>query len=114
MFAVITHALTGQDVTDATSGFQAMNRDVMRFFAEENYPSDYPDADTLIMLHFAGFQVQETPVVMHDRIAGTSMHGNSLKNVYYIIKMLLSIFMVYLRYHTRAGALRGNRYGAAL
>ena len=106
MFAAITHVLTGQEITDATSGFQAMNRDVMRFFAEENYPSDYPDADTLIMLHFAGFRVQEVPVVMHDRIAGESMHGNSLKSVYYIAKMLLSIFMVYLRYHTQAGALR--------
>ena len=106
MFAAITHVLTGQEITDATSGFQAMNRDVMRFFGEENYPSDYPDADTLIMLHFAGFRVQEVPVVMHDRIAGESMHGNSLKSVYYIAKMLLSIFMVYLRYHTQAGALR--------
>jgi len=106
LFAWITSALTGQKVTDATSGFQAMNRDVMTFFSEENYPSDFPDADTLIMLHFAGFSVKEVPVVMHERIAGESMHGSSLKNAYYIAKMLLSIFMVYLRYHTQAGALR--------
>ena len=106
LFAWITSALTGQKVTDATSGFQAMNRDVMVFFAEENYPSDFPDADTLIMLHFAGFTVKEAPVVMHERIAGESMHGNVFKNLYYMAKMLLSIFMVYLRYHTQAGALR--------
>ncbi len=111
MFAAITHVLTGQEITDATSGFQAMNRDVMRFFAEENYPSDYPDADTLIMLHFAGFRVQEIPVVMHERIAGESMHGNSLRSIYYIAKMLLSIFMVYLRYHTQAGVLRPRLSG---
>ncbi|HEY80578.1 MAG TPA: glycosyltransferase family 2 protein [Anaerolineae bacterium] len=108
LFAWITSALTGQKVTDATSGFQAMNRDVMSFFSEENYPSDFPDADTLIMLHFAGFSVKEVPVVMHERIAGESMHGNAMKNLYYIAKMLLSIFMVYLRYHTQAGALRPN------
>ncbi len=106
MFAVITHFFTGIEVTDATSGFQGMNRDVMRFFAEENYPSDYPDADTLIMLYFAGFRVDEAPVIMHERITGESMHSSSLKNIYYIIKMLLSITMVYLRYRTRAGALR--------
>jgi glycosyltransferase involved in cell wall biosynthesis len=106
LFAGITHFFTGQNITDATSGFQAMNREVMCFFAEKNYPSDYPDADTLIMLHFAGFQVQEVAVTMHDRIAGVSMHGSSLKSLYYIAKMLLSIFMVYLRYHTRAGTLR--------
>ncbi len=108
LFAWITSALTGRKVTDATSGFQAMNRDVMTFFAEENYPSDFPDADTLIMLHFAGFSVKEVPVVMHERIAGESMHGHVLNNIYYMLKMLLSIFMVYLRYHTQAGALRPN------
>ena len=106
MFAIITRFFTGVEVTDATSGFQAMNKDVMRFFAEENYPSDYPDADTLIMLYLAGFRVHEVPVLMHERIAGESMHGSSLKNGYYIVKMLLSIIMVYLRYRTRAGALR--------
>ncbi len=105
-FAFITSTLMGQEITDATSGFQAMNRDVMLFFAEENYPSDFPDADTLIMLHFAGFRVQEVPVVMHERLAGESMHGHVLKNMYYILKMFLSIFMVYLRYRTQAGALR--------
>ncbi len=111
IFAAITSAMTGQKVTDATSGFQAMNRDVMVFFAEENYPSDYPDADTLIMLHFAGFSVKEVPVVMHERIAGESMHGSSLKSLYYIAKMLLSIFMVTLRYYTQAGALRPKTTG---
>ncbi len=111
LFAWITSTLTGQTITDATSGFQAMNRDVMAFFAEENYPSDFPDADTLIMLHFAGFSVKEVPVVMHERLAGESMHGSALKNLYYITKMLLSIFMVYLRYHTRAGTLRPQTAG---
>ena len=106
LFAIITRLFTGQEITDATSGFQAMNREVMQFFSEENYPSDYPDADTLIMLYFAGFRVQEVPVIMHERIAGESMHGNSIKSLYYIAKMLLSIFMVYLRYRTKAGALR--------
>ena len=104
-FAAIASSLTGRRVTDATSGFQAMTGEVMAFFAEENYPSDYPDADTLIMLHYAGFRVQEVPVTMHDRISGKSMH-NSIKSLYYIVKMLLSITIVFFRYRTRAGAAR--------
>ncbi|NOX62636.1 MAG: glycosyltransferase family 2 protein [Chloroflexi bacterium] len=104
-FAWIVRLITGRPVTDATSGFQAMTGEVMAFFAEENYPSDYPDADTLIMLHFAGFRVQETPVTMHERISGRSMHS-SLKSVYYIAKMTLSIAIVYFRYRTHAGAHR--------
>ena len=83
-----------------------MTGEVMAFFAEENYPSDYPDADTLVMLHYAGFRVQEAPVTMHSRISGSSMHGNSLKALYYIVKMTLSIAIVYFRYRTRAGIRR--------
>ncbi len=106
LFAKISSWLTGNTVTDTTSGFQAMTGEVMAFFAEENYPSDYPDADTLIMLHYAGFRVQEVPVTMHDRLSGTSMHGSSFKAIYYIVKMSLSITIVFFRHYTRAGSAR--------
>ena len=58
-----------------------MTGEVMAFFAEENYPSDYPDADTLVLLHYAGFRVQEVPVTMHDRISGHCYARNSLSAV---------------------------------
>ena len=108
MFAGIANYLTGRQVTDATSGFQAMTGEVMTFLSVEEYPSDYPDADTLIMLHYAGFRVQEIPVTMHERISGVSMHGSILKNLYYIPKMLLSIAIVYFRYRTFTGAQRNS------
>ena len=108
VFASIAAHLTKHPVTDATSGFQAMTGEVMAFLAEEDYPSDYPDADTLLMLHYAGFRVQEAPVTMHERISGTSMHGSFMKNLYYIAKMLLSMTIVYFRYRTHAGATRSQ------
>jgi hypothetical protein len=108
MFAGIAGHLTKRPVTDATSGFQAMTGEVMAFLAEEDYPSDYPDADTLLMLHYAGFRVQEVPVTMHERISGRSIHGNVLKNFYYIAKMLLSMTIVYFRYRTHAGTRRSQ------
>ena len=106
LFAGIASYLTKSKVTDATSGFQAMTGEVMQFLAVEDYPSDYPDADTLIMLHYAGFQVEEIPVTMHDRISGEAMHGNILKSFYYIFKMLLSMTIVYFRHRTYAAARR--------
>ncbi len=106
LFAGIAASIIRQPVTDATSGFQAMNREVMAFFAEENYPSDYPDADTLIMLHYAGFRIAEVPVIMHPRLSGESMHGSSWKALYYIAKMLLSIAIIVFRYRTSVGAKR--------
>ncbi|MCD6520070.1 MAG: glycosyltransferase family 2 protein [Anaerolineae bacterium] len=100
LFASIVARFTGRKVTDPTSGFQAMNRAVLRFFAQDNYPSDYPDADTLLLLHYAGFRVVEVPVRMRGRLAGASMHS-SWRVVYYIFKMFLSIFIVLLRVKVR-------------
>ena len=74
----------------------AMNRKAIAFFARDNYPSDFPDADTIILLVLAGFRVQEVPVVMQARLSGASMHSN-LKAFYYVSKMLLAIFMVLVR-----------------
>lgn len=107
LFRSLSSHIIHQRITDPTSGFQAMTREVMEFFAEDNYPSDFPDADTIITVHFAGFRIQEVPVTMRDRLSGTSMHS-TIKGIYYVLKMLLSIFIVWLRKRTRQGALRPN------
>ena len=99
LFAAIASRFTGQRVTDPTSGFQVLTAPVLAFFARDNYPADYPDADTLLLLHYAGFTVAEVPVCMRSRLSGISMHS-SWKVVYYIFKMFLAIFIVLLRRKT--------------
>ena len=96
VFGAIVSFVTRHKFSDPTSGYQALNRRVVQFFARDNYPSDFPDADTIILLALAGFRVREVPVTMEARTAGTSMHSN-FKAVYYVGKMLLSILMVLLR-----------------
>jgi glycosyltransferase involved in cell wall biosynthesis len=105
LFGAIATAATGQRFSDPTSGFQALSRRAVTFFAHDHYPVDFPDADTLILLAFAGFRVREVPVVMKARTAGTSMHSN-LRAVYYVAKMLLSILMVLVRH--RRGKVPGG------
>ena len=95
-FGFITSILTGRKITDPTSGFQALNKKVMEFYASGAYPVDYPDADVIIMLHRQGFRFKEVPVIMHNA-AKRSMHGGILKPMYYIFKMMLSIFVTLLR-----------------
>jgi glycosyltransferase involved in cell wall biosynthesis len=95
-FAAIVKFVTGHYLSDPTSGFQAMNAAVVHFFARDNYPNDFPDADTIILLILSGFRVKELPVVMHARVAGSSMHSGG-KALYYVAKMMLSIFIVLLR-----------------
>jgi glycosyltransferase involved in cell wall biosynthesis len=96
VFARIVSFVARQRFSDPTSGYQALGARAIAFFAHDNYPSDFPDADTIILLSLAGFRVREVPVVMRARSAGSSMHSN-LKAVYYVSKMFLSITMVMLR-----------------
>jgi hypothetical protein len=97
VFGKLVSLVTGQSSTDPTSGFQALNRDALRFYASSSYPTDYPDADVIIMLHRAGLRIREIPVTMHARKEGESMHSG-LKPLYYLFKMFLSIFVTLLRH----------------
>jgi glycosyltransferase involved in cell wall biosynthesis len=95
-FRIIASAITGQKITDPTSGFQAMNRTALRFCASEAYPTDFPDADVLIMFHRNGLKFKEVPVQMNQSPKKKSMHGGLIP-LYYLFKMLLSIFVTLLR-----------------
>ena len=105
IFSRLVTSLTGTAITDPTSGFQALNSDAVAFFATDNYPVDFPDADTILLLHYAGFRVREVPVVMRERLSGVSMHS-SWKPLYYVFKMFLSILIVLLRQTTHSNAAR--------
>lgn len=96
LFRWIVSLVTGTFVTDTTSGFQAFNRDVIKFFCSDVFPVDYPDADMLIMLHRVGFRMTEVPVRMYENSEGKSMHSG-LKPIYYMFKMLLSICVTLMR-----------------
>jgi glycosyltransferase involved in cell wall biosynthesis len=95
MFSRVASILMRQPVTDPTSGFQVMRIPVARFFCSDVYPSDYPDADILILLHRSGFRVREIGVQMREP-DGKSMHGGH-KSLYYVYKMWLSIIVTLLR-----------------
>jgi glycosyltransferase involved in cell wall biosynthesis len=99
LFGRIASLVTRQHISDPTSGFQLMRADVARFFCTEVYPTDYPDADILILLHRTGYRVREVPVQMRPS-PGQSMHSGH-RSAYYVYKMLLSIFVTLLRPRAR-------------
>jgi len=96
LFAWLTTVLVGFRVTDPTSGYKALNKQVIGFLVRDFFPDDYPDADVILICHRAGFTIKEKPVVISKRLNGKSMH-RGLKPAYYVFKMLLSIFMTLLR-----------------
>jgi len=95
IFSTVLSAIIGIPVTDTTSGFRAANRRVIEFFAR-SYPEDYPEVESLVLLHRAGMTTAEVPVRMRDRTGGRSSI-TPIRSVYYMIKVLLAVFVDLLK-----------------
>ncbi len=83
--------LVGQKITDPTSGFRSVNRKVLQFFCKF-YPDDYPEPESLVLLHKAGFRIAEAPVLMEKRLLGNSSI-TLFRGVYYMIKVVLAVLV---------------------
>jgi glycosyltransferase involved in cell wall biosynthesis len=83
--------LWGLDLTDPTSGFQALNREVLEIFVSPWYPADYPDVDVLLLVHRRGLRLREFAVQMAPGWRESTMHSG-LRPLYYCYRMLLSLW----------------------
>lgn len=95
LIAGLLSAITGQRVTDPTSGFAAFDRRAIRLFARV-YPHDYPEPEAIVVLHRSGLRMCEVPVRMLRREAGTSSITTA-RSIYYMIKVTLAICINMLR-----------------
>lgn len=92
--AYFTHLikfLSKQKLTDPTSGFRACNKRIIGLFAKR-YPVDYPEPESIMYLLRNHYRIMEIPVVMQERIEGSSSI-TVLKSVYYMIKVSLAILI---------------------
>jgi hypothetical protein len=90
-FARLVSLLSGQQVTDTTSGFQALNREGIALFARD-YPSDYPEVEATVLVLKHRLRLVEVPVRMREREHGSSSI-TFLRSVYYAIKVTLALFV---------------------
>lgn len=98
MFSFILRLVSGKKIVDVTTGFQMISKPVISLFADE-YPHDYPDTQVLLLLTLTGYKIKEVPVVVKQRVHGTSMHG-SLKSLMYPLRNLFAILIMVLRIST--------------
>ena len=91
LFASILSAITRQKVTDPTSGFRMTNRRGIELFARD-YPHDYPEVEAVLMIHAHRLRSAELPVRMRER-TGSVSSSNASRSLYYMVKVLLSIFV---------------------
>ena len=102
LFARTISGITGQRVTDTTSGFRAANRRAIELFAED-YPHDYPEVESTVMVVKGRLRLVEVPVSMRERAAGHSSI-TAARSIYYMAKVSLALFV---------GLFRAARPGAA-
>jgi glycosyltransferase involved in cell wall biosynthesis len=98
-FSWLTSLIIKQKITDTTSGLRALNKDVYSLFSEE-YPTDFPDAEAIILLGYRGFRISEIPIEMRNRSGGISFFSIP-KLLYYPFKNLLAIVCTVLRERRR-------------
>lgn len=94
-FTFLIKMLTGEKITDPTSGLRMVGRNVLQIFAEE-YPKDYPEPETVVGILRRGMKVEEIPVIMHEREGGVSSISMK-KSIYYMIKVSLAIIIERIR-----------------
>ena len=94
-FTALIKLVTGQKITDPTSGMRMAGRDVIELYAK-NYPKDYPEPESVVSILKKGKKVDELPVQMNAREEGVSSISPK-KSVYYMIKVSLAILIAAVR-----------------
>jgi glycosyltransferase involved in cell wall biosynthesis len=97
IFARLMTRITGQPVTDPTSGFRMTNRRAIGLFARD-YPHDYPEVEAILLMHAHRLRSCEVPVKMRPRTSGISAIS-STQPAYYMVKVLLAVFVGLFRRH---------------
>ncbi len=85
-------AFSRKRITDPTSGFRASGKKAMALFCK-NYPTDYPEPESIMLAIKSGLSVDEVPVTMRERQGGKSSIGG-LSSLYYMVKVSLAISIV--------------------
>lgn len=78
-------------ITDPTSGFRAIDKNVIKIFAND-YPTDYPEPESTVEVLVDNFKVVEVPVSMNERTGGKSSI-NVWKSVDYMVKVSLAVII---------------------
>jgi len=95
ILAAAVSLVTGLRITDPTSGFRGGGRRVIQLFAQ-TYPQDYPEPESLVLVHKQGLRLMEVPATMRRRRGGVSSIS-TLRGVHYMAKVLLAVLMEALK-----------------
>lgn len=95
IISYIIKKMTDVKIYDTTSGYRAVNKNIIEEFVEE-YPYDYPEPCTNMSVLKKGYCIKEIPVEMKKRETGVSSIS-PLKSISYMFKVTLSILLMGLK-----------------
>ena len=98
LFARFVSLIVRQRVTDTTSGFRAVNKKGIALFASD-YPHDYPEVETTVLVDRHRLRMVEVPVAMRTRATGRSSI-TLFQSIYYMLKVSLALFVGLFRRHS--------------
>lgn len=97
MFRSMIRMITGERISDPTTGLQGLSRKAFLYYSKYSHFDDkYPDANMLIQMMLIQFKVVEVPAVMHPRTEGKSMHSG-LKPFWYMLRVIYSVLIILIQ-----------------
>ncbi|WP_433267201.1 glycosyltransferase family 2 protein [Actinosynnema sp. CS-041913] len=97
VFSVVLSWLSGQKLTDVTSGFKAAGPRAVALFAQ-HYPAEYlgDTLESLVMAVRSGLEIRQVPVAMRMRMAGTPS-TSPVKSAVYLLRACMALILALMR-----------------
>ena len=97
VLAATLSKISGQKITDTTSGFRASGPKAVKLFAE-HYPAEYlgDTVESLVIAARAGLKIKEIPVEMREREGGEPSHG-PIRAAVFLARVALALLLSMLR-----------------
>ncbi|WP_341281423.1 glycosyltransferase family 2 protein [Paenibacillus sp. FSL H8-0537] len=97
LFKNIIRKICKVDITDPTSGFQVLKREIFEKYSKMNSYPEYPDANLIIEMLLNNYKISEYQVDMRSREFGESMHSGIFKPMKYMVKMIYAILLIFMK-----------------
>jgi len=103
-FSFLINIFCKKKIADPLSGFQLLNRNVIKYYSKMGKYPEFPDANLAMEMLYQGYKIEEVPVKMRIRETGESMHGGIIKPIKYMIKVFYSIIILIIQnFNKKAG-----------
>jgi len=97
MFSFMVKLFCHQKIADPLSGFQCLNKRIIKKYSQIGGYPEFPDANLVIDMLLQGYKIKEVPVKMRVRESGISMHSGIIKPIKYMIEQFYTCIIMLIK-----------------